>query len=1067
MCSDENSAPHADRYLNAQLAILHENAQKCLEEHVQARTEENKHSYALAEFTVHKPSHGSVDTAFHATFDKPTLEFICDHDVIIYLNLKKSHVILDSLRLGRSGQDVSLPSDLVVSYRLAFETRHIVGNDVKIGGHGSAISLIILDFKKPTFVSAEPEVTVGRDLLIRYLGEYLDLLHVAGHHVLFSLSQFGQSGTPMVIDHSLVSKSHFWVGDINGITVGQINAHMSSIWLKSAILALGGKKVSTDWRKHALAEFSSSSYTERSYGHFKMKFGPPHVEILCAREVIVYFNVEELDFFKSDDFKAPPELSYKGWKVAMIVNVLYSKESEGHVVNIMFDLSHARYHDIVSEFPGYDDTDEFAQESWRLIMDFFAEGYLHILESMRYHVIYSCDTRWEFDGSWWSLEHPDKSGDRSRETIQRTKMFGFDQVVAISQDSLNAHFATLYTAAQSILHRWNYDEFFSTTFRPLSVRFLSNSRAIVWVHLHSGHLKTLKERAPWAGSIKYDFADWRFAFEVELKMCSHDEFEGASSEMLKKSPALHMHAGHMDRDIKHIFLDLKKSKYLHDYSTFGDLITDDDSRASILKLQAIVHYITKHYFPAVCKEGLNVISSIPVWKSGKSLPSYALTGVAFDVYSKVEITRHNWTHVTPGTEPIIVVLGITGFRKLPSRNLDFSTGWVVQSNKGFSHGTISISKRVFIEERLLHLLERINGLTTVIPSTPDMLQGFKGLSLKSWAEHEQRKDRPSKWKLQPSDGDGYLKYLWEHSEEWTYKLRGNSNMMSAIQGISCITRNYVELPTAVKQGAMHIKISGNVTLNLTLQTTQQYTASASVDWSTNITVQTIGSGIKVNTLGSHDPCFSGAQFSDGAATKFPNPMDMLKEAFPEKIDLDELVQEISAFEGAWQYYYPLMNAYSLASPVFNDDGDLLFELRRHGPTTSRMSTAPGSVLGNGHSPSRPRSPAHWGRSSSGRSRTPSGIMTSPNGGGHRSPSYTLSPPPTNGRHMHHLNGENTLVIHSLLDAEPSAVQAPIPTTHIELESAEFISVVNGKTTTNQVFDISTLPASEGSIVHAA
>ena len=40
-----------------------------------------------------------------------------------------------------------LPSDLKVSYRLAFETRRIVGNDVKIGDHGSAISLVILDFK--------------------------------------------------------------------------------------------------------------------------------------------------------------------------------------------------------------------------------------------------------------------------------------------------------------------------------------------------------------------------------------------------------------------------------------------------------------------------------------------------------------------------------------------------------------------------------------------------------------------------------------------------------------------------------------------------------------------------------------------------------------------------------------------------------------------------------------------------------------------------------------------------------------------------------------------------------
>lgn len=103
------------------------------------------------------------------------------------------------------------------------------------------------------------------------------------------------------------------------------------------------------------------------------------------------------------------------------------------------------------------------------------------------------------DGSWWSLELADKSGDSSRETIQRTKMCGFDQVVAISQGSLNAQFATLCTSAHGILHHWHYKEFFSATFRPLTVRLLSNNRAIVWVHLQGGHLKTLKDLAPWEG----------------------------------------------------------------------------------------------------------------------------------------------------------------------------------------------------------------------------------------------------------------------------------------------------------------------------------------------------------------------------------------------------------------------------------------------------------------------------------------------------------------------------------------------------------------------------------------
>ena len=198
-----------------------------------------------------------------------------------------------------------------------------------------------------------------------------------------------------------------------------------------------------------------------------------------------------------------------------------------------------------------------------------------------------------------------------------------------------------------------------------------------------------------------------------------------------------------------------------------------------------MYYLTQHYFFAICKDAQNVVSSVPVWKSGTSLPSYALTSVAFQVYSKVEITRHNWAHVTAGMEPIVVVFGMTGFRALPSNHLDYSTGWIVQGNKGFSHGTISIARRVFIEERLLNLLSRVNALTTLIPATPDGMQAFHGLKLQPWAEHEKRKDRPSKWELQPSDTDGSLKYMWEHCEEWRYNLKGNSNMMSAAHGISC------------------------------------------------------------------------------------------------------------------------------------------------------------------------------------------------------------------------------------------------------------------------------------------
>ncbi|KAI0754908.1 hypothetical protein C8Q80DRAFT_1094717 [Daedaleopsis nitida] len=995
MCSDENGAPHAVRYLNAQLAVLHENARRCLDEHEQARTEESKHYHALAEYTLQKP--GTSDIAFQASFDKPELDFVCDHDAILHLRLSNCRLILDSLRPGRSGQDARLPNDLLLTYRLGFETRRIVGNDSKIGGYGSTIELVILDVKNATFVTAEPEVSVGRDLLVKYMNDYLEFLHSAGHHVLFSLPQFDQRSTPMPIDYSLMGTAQLWVGDIHGVTVEQINTYMSSVWLKSAMLAHGGAtRTSTDWRSRCLAEFDTLSYGGDRYGKFRVKLGPPHVDILCSREVIVYFNIDELEFFKTDDFSVGPERKFKEWKIAMVVNVLYANEAGGHVVNIAFDLSHARYHDIASEYTGLEEDDEFGIEYWKFVVAFFSEEYLTILESTRYHIIYSRDTRWEAmsklthtthedtDGSWWSLELADTSGASSRETVQRTKMFGFDQVTAISQGSINAQFSALCANIQSIFYRWKYEEFFAASFKPMTIRLLSNNRVIVWVHMQGGHLKTLREWVPWDGSMKYEFGEWRLAFEVELKMCSQTELEAASTEACKKTPAYEKHGGRSDRELQHIYLDLRNAEYIHDYSTFGDMGSGGDNRSSILKLQAVVYYLTQFYFPAICDDAQNVISSMPMWKSGSSLPSYALTTIAFQVYSKVEITRHNWAHVTAGMEPIVVVFGMTGFRPLPSKHLDYSTAWIVQGNKGFSHGTISISKRVFIEERLLNLLSRVNALTTMIPTTPDAFQAFHGVKLQPWAEHEKRKDRPSKWELQPTDGDGTLKYLWEHSEEWRYNLKGNSNMMSAAQGISCVTRNYVELPTAVKQGALRIRISGKVELSLTLQTEQLYTAKSSVSWSTSITVQTIGSGIKVNTLGSHDPVFMKAEFTDGGASKFRNPMDMLREAFPAKVDLDELVQEINAFEGAWQYYYPLANAYSLASPVFNDDGDLLFELRRYGTSNARTPNTPSSAISGRSSPiPRPRI---------GRPRSPmSAVPKTPKSPGSRSPSSPRSP----------------------------------------------------------------------------
>lgn len=225
------------------------------------------------------------------------------------------------------------------------------------------------------------------------------------------------------------------------------------------------------------------------------------------------------------------------------------------------------------------------------------------------------------------------------------------------------------------------------------------------------------------------------------------------------------------------------AEFVHEYSSFDGLFQSQNSRP-IDKVQAVVHYLRSHYFPHLRTWGLNILHTIPVWKSGTSLQSYALTDIDFHIYSKVDIHRHNWAQVSPNLEPIIVIVGMTGFKPMPNRRLAFSTNWVVRTNKHVSHGTVSISKQVFMDERLLNLLARINAVTTIIPMLPSVENGVWKLELTTWGQHPIRKNRPCEWKP-VSEREGHLKYKWAHRDGWSYEHEGTSDITNGAYSVSC------------------------------------------------------------------------------------------------------------------------------------------------------------------------------------------------------------------------------------------------------------------------------------------
>lgn len=182
------------------------------------------------------------------------------------------------------------------------------------------------------------------------------------------------------------------------------------------------------------------------------------------------------------------------------------------------------------DFPDYDENDTVAVTYWTRLTEFFTTEYLDILETAQYHIIYHFDVRWPSIGfitNTTIIEEEERTtgewsgavgGDGSivqtggkvttwTDITEKTEMQGFDQIISITQSAINAYFRSIFTAAQSsktetALATWLYDDFFSASFQPISIRLLSHNKAIIWVHLQDGYLKTLRNWQPWAEYVK-------------------------------------------------------------------------------------------------------------------------------------------------------------------------------------------------------------------------------------------------------------------------------------------------------------------------------------------------------------------------------------------------------------------------------------------------------------------------------------------------------------------------------------------------------------------------------------
>lgn len=103
MCIDGNNAPHVTTFVNAQLQSLWEIGKGCAEHYdrkhklsVSGKESQGGYDYALREFNFSGKSQASStdqELRFSASFHIPSLEFVCDHSVILHLKIDKGRIL--------------------------------------------------------------------------------------------------------------------------------------------------------------------------------------------------------------------------------------------------------------------------------------------------------------------------------------------------------------------------------------------------------------------------------------------------------------------------------------------------------------------------------------------------------------------------------------------------------------------------------------------------------------------------------------------------------------------------------------------------------------------------------------------------------------------------------------------------------------------------------------------------------------------------------------------------------------------------------------------------------------
>jgi len=141
--------------------------------------------------------------------------------------------------------------------------------------------------------------------------------------------------------------------------------------------------------------------------------------------------------------------------------------------------------------------------------------------------------------------------------------------------------------------------------------------------------------------------------------------------------------------------------------------------------------------------------------------------------------------------------------------------------------------------------------------------------------------------------------------------------------VLCHTKNQLCIPTMYRPRSMEIILRGESVLRLQgKEEKDNWSKRSSAKWSVKIHVNSEPSGLRVVVADQVQPVFEKTEGKWDL-----DPRTLLEEHLPRIVDIKEIVQELKeVFEGAWEYSWAGLKTYSLSSPVFTPNGDLVVQL---------------------------------------------------------------------------------------------------------------------------------------------